>query len=30
MDNGNRALPLRALFPLLDGDAMFVSLRALT
>lgn len=30
MGNGNRALPLRALFPLLDGDAMFVSLRALT
>jgi Flp pilus assembly protein TadD len=27
MDNANRALPLRALFPLLDGDAMFVSLQ---
>ncbi|HTC99624.1 MAG TPA: tetratricopeptide repeat protein [Bradyrhizobium sp.] len=27
MDNGNRALPLRALFPLLDCDAQFVSLQ---
>jgi tetratricopeptide (TPR) repeat protein len=27
MDNANRALPLRALFPLLDGDATFVSLQ---
>jgi Flp pilus assembly protein TadD len=27
IDNGNRALPLRALFPLLDGDGMFVSLQ---